>query len=46
MKMSKEKAKELIREERASAKMYRRYGLPTIAKDESRHRRILERRLK
>lgn len=45
-KLSKKKLEYLIKDERAASKEYRKYGLPTLARDEARHRRILTRRLK
>lgn len=46
MKPSKKRIRKLIREERASSKMYRRYGLSSIARDERKHARRLKRLLK
>jgi hypothetical protein len=46
VKMSRKKLKEQIQDEKRSSKMYRKAGYPQIAKDETRHRKILERDLK
>lgn len=46
MRISDRQLKKLIHEERISSKMYRRYGLKTVSRDESRHARILRRLLK
>lgn len=45
-KISEKKIKALIKDERMAAKEYRKYNLPQIARDESKHRRILIRMLK
>jgi hypothetical protein len=45
-KMSEKKLKYFIKDEKHAAKEYRKYGLPHLARDESKHRRILMRRLK
>lgn len=42
-KMSCKKLNELIKDEKMAAKEYRHYGLPSLAKDEAKHRRILTR---
>lgn len=41
MKLTKKRLSKLIREERSSSRMYRKYGLGSIAKDETRHARKL-----
>lgn len=41
MKFSKPKLRHLIKEEKQSAKMYHAYGLSNVAKDETRHSKIL-----
>ena len=46
MKLSKKKLRYLIKDEKKASKEYRRYGLKGIAKDESKHRRMLERKYK
>lgn len=46
MKITKKKLKYLIKDERKAAKEYRKYGFYNLAKDESKHRRILKRKLK
>jgi hypothetical protein len=46
MRMTKKKLKYLIADEKKAVKMYRKYGLPTLARDEAKHRRILMRKLK
>lgn len=46
MKATTRKLKSLIREEKASAKMYRKLGYPGIARDESRHAAKLTKALK
>jgi hypothetical protein len=45
-KITKRKIRKLITEEKASSRMYRRYGLGGIAKDETRHSKHLKRLLK
>jgi hypothetical protein len=45
-KPSAKKLKYFIKDEKSASKEYRKYGLPTLARDEARHRRILTRRLK
>ena len=40
------KLKFLIRDEKEAAKLYRRYGFKGLARDESRHRRFLLKKLK
>lgn len=45
-KLTAKKLRELIRDEKAGAKTYRKYGLPRLASDESRHRKFLTKRLK
>jgi rubrerythrin len=46
MKPSVKKLKYFIADERKSSKEYIKYGLPHLAKDERKHRRILLRKLK
>ena len=46
MKPSEKKLKYLIKDEKQASKMYVKYGLPNIARDERKHRRILMRMLK
>jgi len=46
MKPSKKKLEFLIKDEKEASKMYIKYGLPNIARDERKHRRILTRMLK
>jgi rubrerythrin len=46
MKPTKKWLKEQIKDEKMASKMYVKYGFPQIAKDERKHRRILERKLK
>lgn len=46
MKPSKKKLEFLIKDEKKASKEYRKYGLPNLAKDEAKHRRILTRMLK
>jgi len=45
VKISTKKLKEYIAEEKESAKSYRKYGYPGIARDELRHRSILQKEL-
>jgi hypothetical protein len=46
MKPSCKKLKEFIKDEKKGSKDYRKYGLKKLARDESRHKRILTKRLK
>jgi len=46
MKPSKKRLRVLIREEKQASKMYRKYGYKKLAKDESSHKRYLQRQLK
>jgi len=46
MKATKKWLKEQIRDEKMSAKMYRKRGFFQIAKDERKHMKILKKRLK
>lgn len=46
MKPSVKKLKYFIKDEKAANKEYRKYGLPNLARDEAKHRRILTRLLK
>lgn len=39
------KLKYLIKDEKQAAKYYRKHGLPELAEDEAKHRRILMRKL-
>lgn len=43
--LSTKKLKYLIKDEKQAAKFYRKHGLPELAEDESKHRRILMRKL-
>lgn len=43
--MSCKKLKELIKDEKMAAKEYRHYGLPSLAKDEAHHKRVLMKEL-
>lgn len=45
-KISREKLKKLIKEEKESAKMYKEYGFDKLAKDESKHSKFLRKKLK
>ena len=45
-KMGCKKIKYLIKDEEKSAKEYKSYGYKGIAKDETRHAKVLKRRLK
>ena len=44
--LSVKKLKYLIKDEKKSAKFYSKHGLPELAEDERKHRRILMRKLK
>jgi hypothetical protein len=46
MKPTPKRLKALIKDEQQASNAYRKMGLPQIAKDESRHRRILQKELK
>lgn len=46
MKLTQKKIKELIVEERQASKMYRGYGFPKIARQESGHKKFLTKLLK
>jgi hypothetical protein len=46
MKVTKKRLKYLIKDEKKAAKEYRRYGFSSLAKDESKHRRFLIKKLK
>lgn len=46
MKPSVKKLKYFIKDEKHASKEYIKYGLPNLAKDERKHRRILLRKLK
>jgi hypothetical protein len=46
MKPTPEYLKKQIRDEKRSAKDYRKRGFPEIAEDESKHKRILTKKLK
>ena len=46
MKLNRKKLEYLIADEKKAAKEYRKLGLPMIARDEAKHRRILKRKLK
>lgn len=43
--LNKKQLKYLIEDEKKAIKYYSKHGLRTIAKDEARHKRILERKL-
>jgi len=45
-KLTKAKIKEFIADEKAGNKVYRKYGLKSLAKDEARHKKFLEKKLK
>lgn len=45
-KLTAKKLRDLIRDEKAGAKTYRKLGLNKLASDESRHRKFLTKRLK
>jgi rubrerythrin len=45
-KLSVKKLKYLIKDEKDASKMYIKYGLPQIARDERKHRKILNKILK
>lgn len=45
MRLTKQKLRYLIKDERKAAKEYRKLGLPCLAKDEAKHHRILTRKL-
>lgn len=46
VKPSCKKIKEMIKDEKAGAREYRKYGFPKLAKDESRHKRFLIKKLR
>ena len=46
MRLSKSKLKYFIADEKQAAKQYRKYGLPNLARDESKHRKFLLNKLK
>jgi hypothetical protein len=46
MKPSPKRLKALIADEKQASKSYRKMGYPQIAKDESRHRKLLEKELR
>lgn len=46
VKLSKRKLKSLIRDEKMASKEYRSYGFKSLAKDEAKHKRFLEKKLK
>jgi rubrerythrin len=45
MKLTEKKLKFLIKDEKKASKMYRKLGLPKIAKDEVKHRKLLSKKL-
>lgn len=45
-KLTKKKLKYFIMDEKKANKEYRKYGLPLLARDEAKHRRILIKKLK
>jgi hypothetical protein len=46
MKLTKKKLKYFIMDEKKAAKEYRKYGLSNLAKDESKHRIFLQKKLR
>jgi rubrerythrin len=44
-KLTKKKLRSLIKDEQKASKEYRRYGLTSIARDETRHSRSLKKKL-
>lgn len=46
MKLTKKKIKYFIKDEKKAAKEYHHYGLHNLAKDESKHRKFLKKKLK
>lgn len=46
MKLTKKKIKALIKEEKSASKMYRKYGLKKIAKQEAQHFKFLSKKLR
>lgn len=46
MKLTEKKLKYLIKDEHKATREYRKLGLPTLSRDEAKHRRILTRKLK
>lgn len=44
--LSNKKLRYLIADEKKAAKYYRKHGLPELAEDEAKHKRILIRKLK
>jgi rubrerythrin len=46
MKYTKDKLKKLITEEKKTSKEYRQHGFPQLARQESRHARVFEKKLK
>ena len=45
-KPTRKKLRELIKDEKKASKEYRKYGYKTLSKDESRHSRVLSKKLK
>jgi hypothetical protein len=46
MKLTKKKLKYFIKDEKKAVKEYRKYGLNNLARDEARHRKFLNRKLR
>jgi hypothetical protein len=46
MKPSCKKLKEMIKDEKKASKEYHKYGFHNLAKDESRHKRFLSKKMK
>jgi rubrerythrin len=46
MKPSKKKLKYFIKDEKQASKTYIKYGFPNLAKDERKHKRFLQKKLK
>jgi hypothetical protein len=46
MKPTCKKLREFIKDEKDGSKLYIKYGFPKLAKDESRHRRFLLKKMK
>jgi len=46
LKLTEKKLRCLIKDEKQASQEYRKLGLPSLAKDEAKHRRVLKRKLK
>ena len=46
VKLTCKKLKEMIKDEKIGARIYQKYRLPNLAKDERKHARILNKKLK